>query len=111
MSGFTDNLRTTKVLLTKFNRLVLFASACFRVLQLGMKARAVRCYITHERNFAVTKFGRRKRKYAHACKQNRTVKFSQQNFNSCPKIVCKLRHETLSNNVCFVLNFINKALL
>jgi hypothetical protein len=30
----------------------------------------------------------------------------QQNF-SCPKIVCKLRHETLSNNVCFVLYFIN----
>jgi hypothetical protein len=58
MSEFTDNLRTTKVLLTKFNRLVLFASACFRVLQLDMKARAVRCYITHERNLAVTKFGR-----------------------------------------------------
>jgi hypothetical protein len=26
---------------------------------------------------------------------------------SCPKIVCKLRHETLSNKVCFVLYFIN----
>ena len=59
MSEFTYNLRTTKVLLTKFNRLVLFASACFRVLQLGMKAHAVRWYITHERNLAVTKFGRR----------------------------------------------------
>jgi hypothetical protein len=29
-----------------------------------------------------------------------------QNF-SCQKIVCKLRHETLSNNICFALYFIN----
>ena len=28
MPEFTDNLRTTKVLLTKFDRLVLFAFAC-----------------------------------------------------------------------------------
>ena len=35
---------------------------------------------------------------ARTSKQNQTVKFSQQNF-SCPKIVCKLRHETLNNNI------------
>ena len=72
MSEFTYNLQTTKVLLTEFNRLVLFASACFRVLQLGMKANAVRCYITHERNFTVTKFGRRtKSTHMHANKTKR----------------------------------------
>jgi hypothetical protein len=35
---------------------------------------------------------------ARTSKQNQTVKFSQQNF-SCPKIVCKLRHETLNKNI------------
>jgi hypothetical protein len=35
---------------------------------------------------------------ARTSKQNQTVKFSQQNF-SCLKIVCKLRHETLNNNI------------
>ena len=101
MPEFTDNLWTTiKVLLTKFNRLVLFACMCvlslspaeFRDSQI-----AFMCNITTNSTRLHTQLKNAK---ARTSKQNQTVKFSQQNF-SCPKIVCKLRHETLNNN--FVL--------
>jgi hypothetical protein len=58
---------------------------------------AFMCNITTNSTRLLTRLKNAK---ARTSKQNQTVKFSQQNF-SCPKIVCKFRHETLNNN--FVL--------
>ena len=68
MPEFTDNLRTTKVLLTKFDRLVLFAFACM-LARSSVVYDGARCSIARECIFPpeIVFYGRNSRIFHFFC--------------------------------------------